>query len=270
MPSGFDTGPQSCATTKRVAVTDPDRDIHDDVGHHGDVAVVAFVKHAGDTAAADELRRERPVAPATAWSPSRPPRAARETTSRRRGSRRCRSRNSTGSAFTCAAISSRNDSCAKVFCRREGDRSGPVKNGDAIVWVSTRSAVTVPVPPARPADPSRHVRRRRVASVVERRRHAAGTARSDPLRLEACEHAGDDVARSLVPGPAAQRGGPRLHSPTRRYVRFASIATRWSITYGDAVVLPRHLVLSGQLHAHRSSHRLRQQRRIIRRRCRRR
>ena len=29
-----------------------------------------------------------------------------------------------------AAISSMNDSCAKVFCSREGERSGPVKNGD--------------------------------------------------------------------------------------------------------------------------------------------
>ena len=40
-----------------------------------------------------------------------------------------------------------NDSCAKVFCSRLGERSGPVKKGDAMVCVSTRSLFTVPVPP---------------------------------------------------------------------------------------------------------------------------
>src|SRR5581483_11925835 len=81
--------------------------------------------------------------------------AAACTTSRRRASERWRSRYSTGSAFTCAAISSRNDSCANVFWIREGDRSGPVKNGDAIVCVSTRSLLIVPaaphLPPTQPA-----------------------------------------------------------------------------------------------------------------------
>ena len=52
--------------------------------------------------------------------------------------------------MTRAAISSMNDSCANVFCRRLGDRSGPVKNGDRIVCVSTRSLLTVPVPPHAP------------------------------------------------------------------------------------------------------------------------
>jgi hypothetical protein len=44
-----------------------------------------------------------------------------------------------------------NDSCANVFCRRLGDRSGPVKNGDRIVCVSTRSLLTVPCRTARRA-----------------------------------------------------------------------------------------------------------------------
>src|SRR6266850_1570167 len=74
--------------------------------------------------------------------------AAAETTSFNRASRGCRRRYATGSTFTRAAISSMNDSCAKVFCRRLGDRSGPVKNGDRIVCVSTRSLATVPVPAA--------------------------------------------------------------------------------------------------------------------------
>ena len=42
------------------------------------------------------------------------------------------------------------DSCANVFCRRLGERSGPVKNGDRTVCVSTRSLFTLPVPPQRP------------------------------------------------------------------------------------------------------------------------
>src|SRR5258705_9451538 len=42
-------------------------------------------------------------------------------------------------------------SCANVFCKREGDRSGPVKNGDAMVCVRTRSLFTVPAPPHVPA-----------------------------------------------------------------------------------------------------------------------
>ena len=43
-----------------------------------------------------------------------------------------------------------NDSCAKVFCSRDGERSGPVKNGDFTVWERTRSLFTVPAPPQRP------------------------------------------------------------------------------------------------------------------------
>src|SRR4029453_12288210 len=76
--------------------------------------------------------------------------AAAATTSLRRESLKCRSRYATGSDFTCAAISSISDSCANEFCRRLGDRSGPVKNGDRIVCVRTRSLLTTPVPPQVP------------------------------------------------------------------------------------------------------------------------
>ena len=40
-----------------------------------------------------------------------------------------------------------NDSCENVFCRRAGERSGPVKKGDSMTCESTRSLRTVPVPP---------------------------------------------------------------------------------------------------------------------------
>src|SRR5690242_18056381 len=80
--------------------------------------------------------------------------AAALTTSFKRGSLRCFSRYCTGSALACAATSSKKHSCANAFCRRAGDRSGPVRNGDGTVCVNTRSLATVPVPlffpPTRP------------------------------------------------------------------------------------------------------------------------
>ena len=36
-------------------------------------------------------------------------------------------------------------SCANVFCRRDGERSGPVKNGELTVCVSTRALAIDPV-----------------------------------------------------------------------------------------------------------------------------
>ena len=42
------------------------------------------------------------------------------------------------------------DSCANVFCRRDGDRSGPVKKNDGTVCESTRSLLTLPAPPVVP------------------------------------------------------------------------------------------------------------------------
>lgn len=64
-----------------------------------------------------------------------------------RGSHECCNRYLTGSVFVYALISSRKHSCANVFCRRNGDRSGPVKNGDITACVSTRSPRMLPAPP---------------------------------------------------------------------------------------------------------------------------
>src|SRR5262245_41246697 len=76
--------------------------------------------------------------------------AAALTTSISRRSCRCLKRNAIGSALTWAAISSMNDSWANVFCSRLGERKGPVKNGERMVWVRTRSLLTRPVPPQLP------------------------------------------------------------------------------------------------------------------------
>ena len=39
-----------------------------------------------------------------------------------------------------------NDSCAKVFCSRAGERKGPVQNGDLTLCMRTRWLATAPVP----------------------------------------------------------------------------------------------------------------------------
>src|SRR5258708_32486685 len=72
--------------------------------------------------------------------------AAALMTSTRRGSLKCRSRYSTGSAFARAASSSIKPSWAKVFCKRAGDRSGPVQKGEGVLCMSDRSDLIVPVP----------------------------------------------------------------------------------------------------------------------------
>src|SRR5437899_7626897 len=43
-----------------------------------------------------------------------------------------------------------NDSWANVFCKRAGERSGPVQNGDTTSCDRTRSLRTLPVPPLFP------------------------------------------------------------------------------------------------------------------------
>src|ERR1039457_377474 len=81
--------------------------------------------------------------------------AASSTIARKRAWLRWRTRYSTGSAFTFDANSSMKHSCANVFCRRAGDRRGPVQKGETTLCTSTRSLNTVPAPfetpPTRPA-----------------------------------------------------------------------------------------------------------------------
>src|SRR6266851_3571284 len=76
--------------------------------------------------------------------------AAAVSTPITRSSCKWRRRYSTGSALARAASSSMKLSCAKVFCRRAGERRGPVQNGDATLCTSTFSLLTVPVPPFDP------------------------------------------------------------------------------------------------------------------------
>ena len=178
--------------------------------------------------------------------------AAAFNTSISRGSLRWRSRYATGSAFTAQAISSMKLSWANVFCRRAGDRSGPVKKRDLHgvrqhALAADRAATAAPA-----ANAAGDVRRRGVAAVVESGRLRRRAARREGRRLEAGQHAGDDVAWRLVPGTAAERGRPRLVVP-RDEIAGGVEAHALIDDVGGAVVLPRHLVLARQLHADRSA-----------------
>ena len=158
-----------------------------------------------------------------------------------------------------------NDSCAKVFCRRSGDRSGPVKN-ERLHVVRQHALAADRAGAAAPAGhAARHVRRRGVAAVVERvrrpaRAFVARTSRARGRRSRPVI----DVARAFVARPTAECRRPRLRNPTRRCSRSRIEAGALIDDVGRAVVLPRHLVLAHQLHADRPPDGLRHQRRVVR------
>src|SRR5262249_59505903 len=81
-------------------------------------------------------------------------------------------------------------------------------------------------------------------------------------RLESGEEACNDVAGSSRSGPVAEAGRPRLVLPRDEIaLRIDRRAQVDQIRV--AIILPSHLILAGELNAHRLSHRLRQQRSII-------
>src|SRR5258706_14427463 len=147
MPSGFDTGPQSCATTRRLAATLP-------VVRSTSISATIATYPLSPSYTTHEMPRPaaRPATGISGLGDGRGTQCAAFTaavsTSLSRGSLRWRNRYATGSDRTWAATSSMMHSCANVFCKRDGDRNGPVKNGEATVCVRTRSLVTVPAPPA--------------------------------------------------------------------------------------------------------------------------
>ena len=150
-----------------------------------------------------------------------------------------------------------------MFCRRDGERSGPVKNGDAIVCVSTRSLAIVPVPPAVP--PTRPVTYDGAAllPLLNPPVGAGRGTRTERRGREPGEHAGDDVAGGVVTGPAAERCRPCFVVPRDdRPIGGHTGALIDRVRH--AVVLPGHFVLARQLDPHRLANRLRQQRRIER------
>ena len=128
---GSRSGRSPCATTQRFTSDDAGVLIDLDLGHHGAIAVVAFVEHAGDAAAGDDAGppgsrpRRRPRVPAGGL------RRGRDDVSRDADRAGAAAGTRPGRPSRDAAISSMKHSCANVFCSRAGERSGPVKNGDA-------------------------------------------------------------------------------------------------------------------------------------------
>src|SRR5881394_266177 len=116
---------------------------------------------------------------------------------------------------------------------------------------------------ARAGDAAGEIRWDSVAAVVELALRRRGRPDRERLRLVAEQHAGDDVARPIVPRAAAERRDPGLAIPGGdRAVR----AERRALLDHTrrAVVLPLHLVLPRVLDPDGGANRLRQDRGVER------
>ena len=117
-------------------------------------------------------------------------------------------------------------SCAKVFCSRFGERSGPVQNGDSTTRESMRSLLTVPVPPETPSTVPATYDGTTFWPLAERAgRRRRRRSRREGRRLEAGKIARHLVARLRVTGTSAADRRPRLVVP-RDDVAVASRPTR--------------------------------------------
>ena len=157
-----------------------------------------------------------------------------------------------------------NDSCANVFCSRSGDRSGPVKNGDCTLWVRTRWLAIVPVPPQRPAtQPVTYD-----GTPLLLFANVGGIGRGRPRRERGGFEPGE-IARHHVARDCSPPGRPPMVGDHDFVIPGGDRAVggeRDALVddEGEAVVLPGHLVLARQLHAHRLADGLRKQRGIVR------
>ena len=107
-------------------------------------------------------------------------------------------RYSTGSAFIFAATSSMKHSCANVFWKREGERSGPVKKGEAPLCVSERSDLIVPVP-AVSFDAARQIRRHPFELLL----YCVGSGAGEPVQtVPVRSRAG--IPLTTLPGKSSQ------------------------------------------------------------------
>ena len=103
-------------------------------------------------------------------------------------------------------------SCANVFCSLDGERKGPVQNGDSTACASTRSLATTPVPP-QPSGAQPVTYDGAALLPLSNRRARSGCARLERRRLESREEPGDDVAGPGRSRPAATRRVPGLVVP---------------------------------------------------------
>src|SRR5260221_11896423 len=95
---------------------------------------------------------------------------------------------------------------------------------------------------ARAGDAAGDIRWDRVAAVVELALRRPGRPGREWLRLVAEQHAGDDVARPIVPRAVAERRDPGLAIPCRDRAVRAEHRAQLDRT-PRPVVLPLHLVL---------------------------
>ena len=142
------------------------------------------------------------------------------------------------------------DSCANVFCRRLGERSGPVQKGDSTVRASMRSHFTVPVPPATPLTvPVTYDGTTFDPFASGPFGGGAGDCGTNAAGWKAREVAGHLISRLRVAGPAAAQRRPRFVVP-RDDVAGAIEADALIDDKREAEVFVHHLVFARELHAH--------------------
>ena len=131
-----------------------------------------------------------------------------------------------------ALISSMKHSCANVFCRRNGERSGPVKNGDCTVCASTRSLRMVPAPPHFPLMQPTTYEGTALFPLRKFSLRLNALCGDDRLRLEARQHAGNHVPGLVIAWPSTRRR-TRFRNPTSAIALSASIPACCSITQAE-------------------------------------
>ena len=186
MPSGFEIGPQSCATTRRFARDAAGLLIDLDFGDHRDVAVVAFVEDARDAAAAGDAgsRGARPAATAARPSSAAFAAACDDLVQPRVAQVAQPVRDRIGLHVRRDFVHEALVRERVLQARRRSQRPGEERRRDRVrehALARDRAGAA-----ARAADAAGHVRRRGVAAVVERgrrarrRRRGANGAGSNP------------------------------------------------------------------------------------------
>ncbi len=106
-------------------------------------------------------------------------------------------------------------SFAKVFWIRNGERSGPVKNGDRTVCVKTRSLRIGASARAQAVDTPGEVSGNVVALILKLSPRRFCRARLRDLRFVPGQHPADHISRSVIAGPVSQRRHPVRAIPRR-------------------------------------------------------
>src|SRR5215467_4678988 len=136
---------------------------------------------------------------------------------------------------------------------RNGERSGPVKNGDSTVCARTRSLRMFPAPAhLPPMQPEMYEGARLLRLFSCPVGSLAGLGTTDSATYPS------SCPVTTLPG-LSYPGRPPLDaaqvSHSQAMIPSAPTVARWSTTQGT-IVFPRHLIVTRKLDAHRPSHRL--------------